>query len=771
MADQDQITKLNAQIQELNSQLSGKPIKIFDVNELNEAERVVKSLRQELQEATSDISGLAAGFKNVVQEMQNTSKPLADAKRSFNALSGLAQKLQNDQVGINKLSKNELISIQDKIKAERENQKTLYTNLKQKYEANSITDRELAALVEIEGTLANENVLYNDLLATSKKRLAEEIKIKDAMGLGGAMVGSLKSALDKLGMGGLVDQLGIKAAEEAMENVAGEVTKGGTETAKFGGKVEILKAGMGSLGESMVKNLTDPLFLTKFLTEQLIKAVISIDKVTGDLAKSMNVTYQEATQIQSKLTQIANTNFSVALTSKKIAETQLFINKLYGTTSMATEEQLVNMTKLRELSGFTNEELAGILAISTSTGKEMEQVTGEVIAQAKFTSLKYGVSLNEREVAKDISKISAATTLSLGKNPKSLAEAVATAKSLGMELSKVESIALSMLQFESSIENELSAELLIGKELNLERARFAAINNDVATLASEIASQMGSAANFGEMSAIQQEALAKAVGMNREELARTLYIQEQLAGLTGEDAKKKEQILNKRIAEVGLAQAQQEIAKDGYDTLENQASVQERILLATEKLSELFAFMAPTILMAADALMTIVAPITLIVELIQWIGKGFENAFSYIGKMIPALGVVGRIMKGIASLAIVYAAYKAFAALASGGPLGVIGGIAVAATIMSVGMGAINGLSTSVNDAIINPDGDIITTHPDDYLIATKDPQDLANSVGGSGGSSAKVESLLEQLVKKNSNVYLDSSKVDDAKAFSYSKL
>ena len=771
MAAQDQIKKLNDQIQELNKQLGGKQIKIFDVNELNEAERVVKSLRQELQEATSDISGLAAGFKNVVQEMQNTSKPLADAKRSFNALSGLAQKLQNDQVGINKLSKNELISIQDKIKAERENQKTLYTNLKQKYEANSITDRELAALVEIEGTLANENVLYNDLLATSKKRLAEEIKIKDAMGLGGAMVGSLKSALDKLGMGGLVDQLGIKAAEEAMENVAGEVTKGGTETAKFGGKVEILKAGMGSLGESMVKNLTDPLFLTKFLTEQLIKAVISIDKVTGDLAKSMNVTYQEATQIQSKLTQIANTNSSVALTSKKIAETQLFINKLYGTTSMATEEQLVNMTKLRELSGFTNEELAGILAISTSTGKEMEQITGEVTAQAKFTSLKYGVSLNEREVAKDISKISAATTLSLGKNPKSLAEAVATAKSLGMELSKVESIALSMLQFESSIENELSAELLIGKELNLERARFAAINNDVATLASEIASQMGSAANFGEMSAIQQEALAKAVGMNREELAQTLYIQEQLAGLTGEDAKKKEQILNKRIAEVGLAQAQQEIAKDGYDTLENQASVQEQILLATEKLSELFAFMAPTILMAADTLMTIIAPITLIVELIQWIGKGFENAFSYIGKMIPALGVVGRIMKGIASLAIVYAAYKAFAALASGGPLGVIGGIAVAATIMSVGMGAINGLSTSVNDAIINPDGDIITTHPDDYLIATKDPQDLANSVGGSGGSSSKVESLLEQLVKKDSNVYFDSQKVGSAEAVSSSKL
>ena len=43
------------------------------------------------------------------------------------------------------------------------------------------------------------------------------------------MIGGLKSALDKLGMGGLVDQLGIKDAEDAMSKVADEVTKGGTE--------------------------------------------------------------------------------------------------------------------------------------------------------------------------------------------------------------------------------------------------------------------------------------------------------------------------------------------------------------------------------------------------------------------------------------------------------------------------------------------------------------------------------------------------------------
>ncbi|HEY1037161.1 MAG TPA: phage tail tape measure protein [Candidatus Paceibacterota bacterium] len=41
------------------------------------------------------------------------------------------------------------------------------------------------------------------------------------------------------------------------------------------------------------------------------------------------------------------------------------------------------------------------------------------------------------------------------------------------------------------------------------------------------------------------------------------------------------------------------------------------------------------------------------------------------------------------------------------------------------------GSAISVNDAIISPNGNIISTHPDDYLIATKDPYSLAGNGGG----------------------------------------
>ena len=122
-------------------------------------------------------------------------------------------------------------------------------------------------------------------------------------------------------------------------------------------------------------------------------------------------------------------------------------------------------------------------------------------------------------------------------------------------MGQVEGIADSLLDFEGGIAKEMEAELLLGKNLNLEKARQAALDNDFETVATEIAKQAGSSAEFGEMNRIQQEALAKAVGMNREELASTLLLEDKLKGLTAEKANLREQRINKLQAE-GLSNEQ-----------------------------------------------------------------------------------------------------------------------------------------------------------------------------------------------------------------------
>ena len=73
-----------------------------------------------------------------------------------------------------------------------------------------------------------------------------------------------------------------------------------------------------------------------------------------------------------------------------------------------------------------NEELMGMQALSLATGTSLEQNTGEFLAQAQQAAAANGVLLNEKELMKDIGNVGAATTLSFGKNPKLIAQAVAT---------------------------------------------------------------------------------------------------------------------------------------------------------------------------------------------------------------------------------------------------------------------------------------------------------------------------------------------------------
>lgn len=80
--------------------------------------------------------------------------------------------------------------------------------------------------------------------------------------------------------------------------------------------------------------------------------------------------------------------------------------------------------------------------------------------------------------------------------------------------------------------------------------------------------------------------------------------------------------------------------------------------------------------------------------------------------------------------------------------------IGIGGVVKSIG-GKIKGLfgggSQSVNDAIISPNGNIITTHPDDYIMAMKDPSLLAGGGGGitiniSGNSFMGKEDIAEQI-------------------------
>lgn len=430
----------------------------------------------------------------------------------------------------------------------------------------------------------NAQIQYQNALLDKQEE--EVSRINNNLGVSGKLV----QGISKIPvLGNLID------SSELLTKVQAKSAEEGSNKLKVLGEVG------KQVGKSLVTSLTDPLVVFSALASGIIKSIKEVDKAAGDTARGMNMSYSEAVKFRGELSEAADVSNSQYVTSKGLLETNLAINSALGTSVKLSDKNVQAFTELRVTAGLTNDELMGIQSLTITNGKSLEENTGEIMAQAKFTGLRNGVLLNEKDILKGIKDVSAATTLTLGKNPKLIAEAVATAKSLGMEMSQIENISNSLLDFQSSIENELSAELLTGKQLNLETARYAALTGDVATVASEVAAQVGSAAEFSEMNRIQQEAIAKSVGMGREDLAKTLYLQEQLSGLSGDEAKAQEDLLNKRIEEVGLAQAQKEIAEGGVEGLKQQADLATQFNSIVEKLQENFVGVATAIMPFFDA--------------------------------------------------------------------------------------------------------------------------------------------------------------------------
>ena len=94
------------------------------------------------------------------------------------------------------------------------------------------------------------------------------------------------------------------------------------------------------------------------------------------------------------------------------------------------------------------------------------------------------------------------------------------ARKLGLEMSTVAGITESLLDFESSIEAQLEASMLLGRNINMDKARQLAFTGDIEGMQREILKQVGGEAEFAKMNYLQRKKLAAAAGTNVENLAR-----------------------------------------------------------------------------------------------------------------------------------------------------------------------------------------------------------------------------------------------------------
>ena len=194
-----------------------------------------------------------------------------------------------------------------------------------------------------------------------------------------------------------------------------------------------------------------------------------------------------------------------------------------------SSDTIQEATELRELMGLSAQ-ASGRFAFFT-------EATGDNLSRAATNAFEgVDAAFSQRELFEQVGAISDSIAITFDGNLEAMVGTANAAKRLGLNLEQIDQIASGLLDIESSIANEFEAEVISGKQLNLERARFFALTNNLAGVTEEIGKNQEIINTFATGTRIEQEAIAGALNLSRDDLSKMIFDQAIINGMTAEEA-------------------------------------------------------------------------------------------------------------------------------------------------------------------------------------------------------------------------------------------
>ena len=472
------------------------------------------------------------------------------------------------------------------------------------------------------------------------KALQKQAKIKQSLLQREQNIAKMIEKEKKL-QGGLTDEQ-IRAGKggerlqnmvNARKNIKGNLKGLSGMKGMFKGIITLAKG----FGAALMKAL-GPIGLILMAVEKIIEGYKMFDNAVGEISHGLGMNYKAAKRVEQNIQKVADYSFDTNLNAKDLTKTLVEVNKELGTTGAISEGDLKTFTKLREQAKMSSAEIMGMQKFSMASNMSLEEGVETFQAYAKIASYNKGVAIDTKQLMKDLSKVNKSVLLNYRGQTKELAAALVEIKAMGMEMNKLDDIAGGLLDFESSIQAEMEAELLTGKNLNLERARQAALEGDMVTLAQELKSNYGDIEDFQNMNRIQQEAMAKAVGMTREELSGVLMEEAAMAAVGGTLNEQEQKAYNMAKQKYGAEEAAKMLKDGQLEQLVEEQTQQEKLAKMQEKMMELFVRIGEAVSPIIEAIVGIfdaLMPVfTLLGKILQYTIKPMASAIGAIGGFI-----------------------------------------------------------------------------------------------------------------------------------------
>ena len=596
------------------------------------------------EESVGILSTLNDISKLIAQNADKLSKATGDSASTFRESFSASKKLADELL---KLDEETLANAKERQKLEGQFRTVNSEINKLTAKRNAFLKQSNVATGQNQTLLKGIAQLYQDGINSLQEQVAETDKlarkfvdIEKNLGL----TGKILEGINKIPI--LNKFIDVNKALEAANKEASSLT---------GSRWSVLGKALGSLGKGIKKNLTDPLVYIGIATtafKQLVDIGFSYSRITADIAKNQGISSDQAALTQDRLRGIATASRDTLMTTNNLVEATNNLNNAFGTSADFSAKTLEDNLKLTKNLGLTVEEAAEYAKLSTLTGQTQEEIVNSIGKQRK------GV-ISNRKVLSEVAKVNGQLFAQYKGSPELISKAVIQTQKLGMTLQQAQNASKQLLNFEESISAELEAELLTGRDINLEKARYLALQGDSAGAAQELMKNVGSLADFQKLNVIQQEALAKAAGMQVDELTDSLVKAEQLKNLDQAQVKLYQQqikdLRDKGQIEKANALEQQMLNGKSLELANVQADAQERLARAGEKFK--------------DTIASIVAgPVGALLEKVATVAE--QLAGSPLGKIGLTTVAVTALAGGIAAFA------KMFGSIAKNGavPVTVEGG-------------------------------------------------------------------------------------------------
>ena len=289
---------------------------------------------------------------------------------------------------------------------------------------------------------------------------------------------------------------------------------------------------MGDAAKHMAEQFSIAFSITAVL--EIGKALLAANKSIVGMNKELGISRESAHSFRKELAEASANADHLRVTTERLVKSNSQLNSMYQTSAQFNAETLTTMTRMGEANILSEEANSRMAASAARTGQTYEESLQNIEDIVNASNEVTGAQINLKGVMEATGKVQGQIRAQMGGSNEEISKAVIAAKALGYELEQVAAAGKQLLDFESSIEAELEAELLTGKQLNLERARLAALTGDYETLTQEISANVGDFTEFSQMNVLQQEAIAKAVGMTADELSNALLAEADRGALMDE---------------------------------------------------------------------------------------------------------------------------------------------------------------------------------------------------------------------------------------------